>query len=87
MFKTSSLGGLNAIWLAEFYRAACGVDPISVTRRGGTGRGAVWSGSKASSQSSVLPPLTVVYPSKVTVQDSLLGEGVSKFWHDFELER
>ncbi|RUS23991.1 hypothetical protein BC938DRAFT_474297 [Jimgerdemannia flammicorona] len=77
--QTSSLGGLTAPWLANFYRAARGVDPATMTTtvskssRGSKGGG---SRSRSALAAEPLPTLTVVYPSRTTVEDSLGGKGV-----------
>ncbi|KAI9494314.1 tyrosyl-DNA phosphodiesterase I [Zychaea mexicana] len=60
--QTSSLGGLNISYLHELHRTFSGMDPYA-------------NGGKTPRQSKTneLPPIDIVYPSRDTVEDSVLG--------------
>ncbi|KAI9033710.1 tyrosyl-DNA phosphodiesterase-domain-containing protein [Phycomyces nitens] len=58
--QTSSLGSLNKSYLLELYRSFCGLDQFE-------------NGTRPNTKDKELPPISIVYPSRNTVDSSRLG--------------
>ncbi|RIB05951.1 tyrosyl-DNA phosphodiesterase I, partial [Gigaspora rosea] len=59
--QTSTLGGLTADFLHEFYRSASGIDPLEISKP---------RTKKSQGVETPLPQMTMVYPSNRTVSSS-----------------
>ncbi|KAI7867646.1 tyrosyl-DNA phosphodiesterase I [Spinellus fusiger] len=60
--QTSSLGGMNSLYLHELYTSFCGINPYENTRR------------PQIQKNASLPPISIIYPSYNTVESSKLGQ-------------